>query len=173
MAELKELVNKERVRQRVCELAEEISRHYQGAGEPVVAICVLKGAFIFFADLVRRLSIHPELDFVRLASYGQDKSPGEKVLFSKDIETSVTGKHVLLVEDIVDTGRTMHYLTRVLQARGPRSVRICSLVHKQSRAEIVIPVDFCGFSLEKGFVVGYGLDYAEQYRQLDGIFELV
>ncbi|MFP4392305.1 MAG: hypoxanthine phosphoribosyltransferase [Desulfohalobiaceae bacterium] len=173
MAELKELVSKEQVRQRVSKLAEEISWHYQDAQEPLVAICVLKGAFIFFADLVRKLSVHPEIDFVRLASYGQDKSPGEQVLFNKDIETSVAGKHVLIVEDIVDTGRTMHYLTRVLQARRPKSVRICAMVHKQSRMEIVIPVDFCGFSLEKGFVVGYGLDYAEQYRQLDGIFELV
>lgn len=154
-------------------LAEEISSHYQALPDPVLGICVLKGAFIFFADLVRRLPITLELDFVRLASYGHEKTPGDKVLFSKDIETPVQGKHILLVEDIVDTGRTLHYLTQVLKARGPKSVRICALVHKSSRTEVEIPIDFCGFSLDKGFVVGYGLDYAENYRQLEGIFELV
>ncbi len=154
-------------------LAEEISSHYQALPDPVLGICVLKGAFIFFADLVRKLPMRLELDFVRLASYGREKTSGDKVLFSKDIETSVQGKHILLVEDIVDTGRTLHYLTQVLQARGPKSVRICALVYKSSRTEIEIPIDFCGFSLDKGFVVGYGLDYAEHYRQLEGIFELV
>ncbi|WP_034621100.1 hypoxanthine phosphoribosyltransferase [Desulfovermiculus halophilus] len=157
---------------RVSELGAAIDHAYSRAQAPLVAVCVLKGAFVFFADLIRQMQTPLELDFVRLASYGQQTTRQEKVHFSKDIEVSVQGKHVLIVEDIVDTGHTLAYLKQVFQARRPSSIAVCSLIHKTGRREIDLPVDFYGFALDKGFVVGYGLDCAEAYRQLDAIYEL-
>ncbi len=172
MGSLKTVYSKEAIQERVETLGREVSERYRDAAEPVVAVCVLKGAFMFFADLVRCLDFDPELDFVRLASYGQDTISQGKVLFSKDMEVSVQGKHVLIVEDIIDTGYTAQYLTKVLSARNPRSIAFCALVDKASRREVDIEIDFVGFSLEGGFIVGYGLDYAENYRQLSSICEL-
>ncbi len=173
MPEFKLLFSPAAIQARVDELAAAISAHYGECREPVVAVCVLKGAFIFFADLIRKLKLEPELDFVRLASYGSQTSPSARLLFSKDMEINVKGKHVLIVEDIVDTGSTVHYLSNVLAARGPVSIRICSLIHKWERREAEVDLDFYGFRLEKGFVVGYGLDCAERYRQLQAIYELI
>lgn len=171
MSSLVELISPAAIDQRVRGLAREIDAAY--AGQPLVAICVLKGAFLFYADLVRQLTIEPELDFVRLASYGSEKSSSGKVFFTKDVETEVEGKHVLLVEDIVDTGRSMEYLVKVFEKRGAASVAICAMLDKSERREQQVKVDFVGFPLKKGFVVGYGLDYAERYRQLPGIYEVV
>lgn len=173
MPEFKLLFSRQAIEARVSQLAEAISAHYAECREPVVAVCVLKGAFVFFADLLRKLRLEPELDFVRLASYGNQTCPSERLLFSKDMEIDVKGKHVLIVEDIVDTGSTVHYLSNVISARGPLSIRICSLIHKSERREAEVDLDFYGFRLEKGFVVGYGLDCAERYRQLEAIYELV
>lgn len=172
MEQLKTIFPREAIQSRVEELAAAISEDYGGKTEPVVAICVLKGAFVFFADLIRELRFGPELDFVRLASYGKETSRGEKVVFTKDIEVSIANKHVLIVEDIVDTGNTVDYLARVLRTRNPKSVKICALVHKISRREVPVHIDFYGFKLTEGFIVGYGLDYAEQYRNLPNICEL-
>jgi hypoxanthine phosphoribosyltransferase len=157
---------------RVRELGAAIDQVYGKTMEPLVLICVLKGAFVFFADLIRSLKTPVELDFVRMASYGQQTTRQEKVHFSKDIEVPIQGKHVLIVEDIVDTGHTMAYLKKVFHARGPASVAICSLIHKTGRREVDLAIDFYGFRLDTGFVVGYGLDCAEAYRQLDAIYEL-
>ena len=172
MDQLKTIFSREAIQRRVEELAAAISEDYGCKTEPVVAVCVLKGAFVFFADLIRELHFGPELDFVRLASYGKETSRGEKVVFTKDIEVSIADKHVLIVEDIVDTGNTVDYLARVLKTRNPRSVKICALVHKTSRREVPVNIDFYGFKLTGGFIVGYGLDYAEQYRNLPNICEL-
>ena len=172
MSQLKTVYSRDVIQERVQALGQEISEGYRGVSEPVVAVCVLKGAFIFFADLVRCLDFDPELDFVRLASYGQDTVSQGRVLFSKDMEVSIHGKHVLIVEDIIDTGHTAQYLKRVLQARSPRSIAFCALVDKASRREVDVKIDFVGFSLTGGFIVGYGLDYAESYRQLSSICEL-
>jgi hypoxanthine phosphoribosyltransferase len=172
MSTLKTVYSREDIKQRVEALGREISERYRSVSEPVVAVCVLKGAFIFFADLVRSLDFDPELDFVRLASYGQETVSQGRVLFSKDMEVNIQGKHVLIVEDIIDTGYTAQFLTRVLQARNPLSVAFCTLVDKASRREVDVKIDFVGFSLAGGFIVGYGLDYAEQYRQLSSICEL-
>ncbi len=172
MNQLRPIFSRDAIRQRVEDLAADISKHYRYGAEPLVAVCVLKGAFVFFADLIRELQFGPELDFVRLASYGKETSRGEKVVFSKDIEVSIADKHVLIVEDIVDTGNTVDYLARVLQTRNPKSVKICALVHKVSRREVQLRIDFYGFKLSEGFIVGYGLDYAEQYRNLPNICEL-
>ncbi|MBD5538773.1 MAG: hypoxanthine phosphoribosyltransferase [Desulfovibrio sp.] len=142
--------------------------------EPLVAVCVLKGACIFFSDLVRCLqNRNLELDFLRIASYGTATVSSGAVLLSKDVDTDIRDKHVLVVEDIVDSGRSMRFVLDELAARGPRSLRIAALVNKTGRREREVAVDFSGFSLDTGFLVGYGLDYAERYRALPGIYELV
>ena len=169
--ELKVIYAQRDIQARVQELGAQISRDY--SSEPLVAVCVLKGAFVFFADLMRALSIEPEMDFVRLSSYADQTSTTGKVIVSRDMEISVEGKNVLIVEDIVDTGYSISYLTKVLGARKPKSIKVCALLDKRERREVDIHVDYPGFVLEKGFVVGYGLDYAEKYRNLDGIYELV
>lgn len=168
---LKTVLTEEQISKRVGELAADISAHYRD--EPLVCVCVLKGAFMFFADLVRRLTIDPEIDFVRLASYGDKKSRSDEILFTKDMEVSIKDKHVLIVEDIVDTGHSMDFLTKVFQERRPRSVKICALVDKWARREIACGVDFPGFSVQDGFLVGYGLDFAERLRNLSAIHEIV
>lgn len=156
---------------RVGEMANAIDSAY--GGEPLVAICVLKGAFIFFSDLVRSLA-NPllEVDFVRLASYGMNSASSKHIIFSKDIEVDILDKHVLVVEDIVDSGHTMRFLLDQLTPRRPRSLAIAALVDKQERREADVDVAFSGFCLPAGFIVGYGMDYAEHFRGLPDICEL-
>jgi len=169
---LKVVIDSETLHRRVAELGAEVSAHYQG--KPLVVVCVLKGAFLFFADLVRHITNDSlEIDFVRMASYGGGTSRGRQTIFSKDMEVDVAGKHVLLVEDIVDTGHSVEFLLEVLEKRGAESIRICAAVDKHERREVDLTVDFAGFPLQKGFIVGYGMDYAEKYRELDAVYELV
>jgi len=169
---LKTVIDSETLHRRVAELGAEISACYQG--RPLVAVCVLKGAFLFFADLVRHIKVEGfEIDFVRMASYGGGTSRGRQTMFSKDMEVDVTGKHVLLVEDIVDTGHSIDFLLQVLQKRGAESIRVCAVIDKHERREVALTVDFAGFPIQKGFIVGYGMDYAEKYRELDAVYELV
>ncbi len=165
------LIPAEAISARVVELGGEISARY--AGQPLVAVCVLKGAFHFFSDLARRLACSPELDFLQLSSYGAGTSSSGRVLFRKDMDVSIEGKHVLVVEDIVDSGRSMEYLLGVLQSRGPLSVALAACIDKRERREVPVTVDFPGFTLKEGFVVGYGMDYAEQYRELPYVAEVV
>lgn len=164
------IIDQEAIALRVRELGASISTHY--GDEPLVMVCVLKGAFIFFADLVRAMSIDPEVDFVRLASYGAQTSRKERILFSKDMELSIQDKHVLVVDDIVDTGHSAHYLLNVLRMRGAKSLRVCAMIDKRERREVDVTVDFPGFVLSEGFVIGYGLDYAERYRHLPAVYTL-
>lgn len=168
--EFVKLFDRAQIDARATELGREISALY--GEEPLVCVCVLKGAYAFFTDLMRNLTIHPQMDFVRLSSYADQTSRQSKMVFSKDMEIDIRDKHVLVVEDIVDTGHSMKFLTKVLEARGPKSIRIAAMIDKNERREVDIQVDFVGFSLEKGYIVGYGLDYAEQYRELDGIYHL-
>ncbi len=171
-AELKTVIDSATLQKRVAELGAQISAHY--AGQPLVAVCVLKGAFLFFADLVRHIKNDAlEIDFLRLASYGGGTSRGGRTTFSKDLEVDVAGKHVLLVEDVVDTGHSVLFLLEQLAGRGAKSVRVCTAVDKHERREVDLKVDFAGFPLQKGFIVGYGMDYAEKYRELDAVYELV
>ncbi|MDR2696683.1 MAG: hypoxanthine phosphoribosyltransferase [Deltaproteobacteria bacterium] len=170
--ELRQVYGEEQIRTRVAELAAEISGLYDG--EPLVVVCVLKGAFMFFSDLARCIQgPQVEVDFVRLASYGRSATPARTVSFMKDVELSLAGKHVLIVEDIVDTGHTMDFLLRQFAARGTRSLRLAVMVDKRERREVPVHADFTGFALSGGFVVGYGLDYAERYRELPAIFEII
>lgn len=170
--ELRPVFTAERIAGRVRELAAAIDARF--GQEPLVVVCVLKGGFVFCSDLVRCLkNPHLELDFVRLASYGKSDVSSGHVHFGKDVEISISGKHVLVVEDIVDSGRSMRFLLEQFAARQPRSLALAALVSKRERREAEVVVDFTGFDLQQGFIVGYGLDYAEQYRALPGIYEIV
>ncbi|MDE5832001.1 MAG: hypoxanthine phosphoribosyltransferase [Desulfovibrio sp.] len=157
--------------ERVSAIASEINRVYKD--QPLVAICVLKGAFMFFGDLVRALD-RPDLevDFVRLASYGKSAVSSGHVRFNKDIEIDIRNKNVLVIEDIVDSGRSMRFLLDQLSVRAPASLSLAALVDKKERRIEEVRVDFGGFVVPSGFLVGYGLDYAEKYRSLPDICEL-
>ena len=168
-ANLHELIPAERIRARVAELGAQISADYQG--EPLLLVGVLKGAFMFLADLARSISLDTRIDFVRLSSYGMKAAP-QGLTFSMDVSLPVAGAHLLVVEDIIDTGRSMAFLLERLRALGAASVRCCTLLDKTSRREVEITADYAGFQVHDGFLVGYGLDYAEGYRGLAGIFEL-
>lgn len=163
------LYSSEAIQERVQAIAKEINAHYKD--ESVVAICVLKGAFMFFSDLVKHLTCNPELDFIRIASYGQHAESSRNIVFSKDVDVSLVGKHVLIIEDIIDTGHSMEFLFQNFKERGAASLRLAVLVNKGERRECPITPDFVGFTLPKGFIVGYGLDYAERFRELPAIYE--
>ncbi len=154
----------EEVESRVHELAEEISRDY--AGREFTMLGVLRGAFIFIADLMRHLTVPCSVDFMAFESYGAATETSGVVRLTKDLDESVTGKHLLVVEDIIDSGRTLHYMLQMLEAREPASISICTLLQKPSRREVDIDVRYCGFSVPDEFVVGYGLDYDQRYRGL-------
>lgn len=163
--------SKDLINHRVKELGEQIGRQY--GSNPLVAVCVLKGAFMFFSDLVKNIpDRNLEIDFVRLASYGKNSVSSKHVIFNKDVEVDIFNKHVLIVEDIVDSGHTMRFLLDQFAARRPLSLRIAALIDKHERREADISVDFTGFKISSGFLVGYGLDYDERYRALDEIYEI-
>lgn len=168
---LKCILSAETVRSRIKTLAEEINKDYEGKAELVV-IGILKGAFVFMADLVRMISVPVKVDFIRVSSYGLQSESSRNIQVTKDIEIPVEGKDVLVVEDIVDTGLSLDWVVKYLERRNPSSLRVCVLVDKTERRECSVKVDYCGFKVEKGFLVGYGLDYSECYRNLDGIYEV-
>jgi len=162
------LFTKEVIEKRVCELAETISRDYEG-GELIV-IGVLKGAFVFMADLIRCLSIPCFIDFVKMGSYGAGSVSSGKVVMTKDIDISIERKDVLIAEDIVDTGLTLSSLVNLFRERNPRSVKVCALLDKRQRREVPFEADYVGFTIEDGFVVGYGIDFNEKFRYLPEIY---
>ena len=149
---------------RVTALGEQITQDY--AGEPLHCICVLNGAFVFMADLVRAIDLPVTMDFLSVSSYGSRTESSGEVRLVKDLDTSLKGKHVLLVEDIVDTGLTMKYLLGYLHGRGPLSVKVASLLSKPSRREVEVPIDYLGFEIEDSYVYGYGLDKAHIGRNI-------
>ncbi len=159
------LISEQQIQQRVSELADQISKDYTGKGE-VVLIGVLKGAFVFLADLARRLSIPRTIEFIALSSYPGASVASGAVRLVMDLRESIENKHVVIVEDIVDTGRTLAYLVELLKARDPASVRTCALVRKKERHEVDVAIDYLGFDIPDEWVLGYGLDYAEQHRTL-------
>ena len=158
------------IRARVRELAQAISRDY--AGRNLLLICVLKGAAIFWADLCRALQIPCQSDFVAMESYGDSTAPLGRPRFTKAADVSLVDRDVLIVEDIIDTGHTIVRLRSVLQAQSARSVALCALLDKAERREVLTPIEYCGFVIPNAFVVGYGLDYAQQYRHLPHIATL-
>ncbi len=167
---LRRLFSKEEIREAVWRLGREIEEEYRGRCPILVGI--LKGSFIFLADLVRTLSIPVEIDFIRAASYGRDTISSGEVSILKDIELSIKGRDVLLVEDIVDTGITLQVICNHLREKGPSSLKVCALIDKKVRREVDVVVDFVGFEVEEGFLVGYGLDWGERYRHLPEIYVL-
>ena len=170
MPELIPVLSKNEIKKTVQNLGTAISSDYKNG--QIVMIGVLKGAFIFMADLVRQLSIPVQTDFICASSYGDKACSSGKVNFSKKIDIDVVDKDVIIVEDIVDTGLTLIYLIDYVKSLGAKSVKICALIDKQERREIDIEIDYAGHSIEEGFLVGYGLDYAEDYRNLPEIFNL-
>lgn len=163
--EPKELLSEAAILARVDELAAEISADYADKGN-VVLIGVLKGSFIFLADLSRRLTISRTIDFIAVSSYGKKSVRSGAVRMLMDARTPVDGRHVILIEDIVDTGHTISYLMGVMQSHNAASVRTCTLLHKPSRSEVEVPLDYVGFTIPDEWVVGYGLDYGERGRTL-------
>jgi len=159
------LISEQDIDARVDELAAQISSDYADEGE-LVLIGVLKGAFIFLADLSRRLTIPRHIEFLAVSSYEHGNVPSGAVRLVMDVRASIAGRHVLIVEDIVDTGHTLHYLIDMLESRGPASVRTCALLHKEHKTEVDIEVDYQGFAIGDEWVVGYGLDFAERDRTL-------
>lgn len=159
------LIDQDRLHARVAELAAEISRDYADVKD-LLLVCVLKGAVMFLSDLCRQLTIPHAIDFMAVSSYGASTESSGIVRIIMDLETSILDRHVLIVEDIIDSGRTLDYITRNLRTRGPASLRICSLLDKRERREIPIPVDYIGFEIPDEFVIGYGLDFVELYRNL-------
>jgi hypoxanthine phosphoribosyltransferase len=161
----KTLISEEALRRRVEELAREIDRDYQGA-ENLLLVGVLRGAYIFLADLSRRLTVPRSVDFIALSSYGQGTQSTGAVRLIMDLRSDITNQHVLVVEDIVDTGYTLDYLLRNFEARGAASVKTCVLVRKPDRAKVDVHIDYLGFDIPDVWVVGYGLDWADRFRAL-------
>ena len=159
------MISEAQIAARVSELATEISNDYADKS-PLVLVGVLKGSFIFLADLARRLTIPRTIEFIAVSSYesGSERSGAVRLLM--DVRGNIEHKHVLIVEDIVDTGHTLDYLIGMMRSHGPASVRTCTLLHKAESAEVDVPIDYSGFSIDDEWVVGYGLDYAERDRTL-------
>ncbi|MGE3268191.1 MAG: hypoxanthine phosphoribosyltransferase [Chloroflexota bacterium] len=158
------LVTEEQLAARVAELGAQITADYDG--KRLLLLGVLKGAVIFLVDLARQIQLSLEIDFMAVSSYGASTQSSGIVRILKDLEDSVEGQHILVVEDIVDSGLTLDYLLRTLAARGPASIKVCGLLVKERPRDLSIPVDYVGFTIPDRFVVGYGLDYAERYRNL-------
>ncbi len=165
MSEPVVLISEEEIQTRVDDLAAQISADYANADD-LVLVGVLKGAFIFLADLSRRLTIPRTIEFIAVSSYESGSKSSGAVRLVLDVRGNIEGKHVLIVEDIVDTGHTLEYLIGILGSHGPASVKTCALVRKKERAKVEVEVDYLGFDIGDDWVVGYGLDYAEQNRTL-------
>jgi len=158
------LIDEERLQERIRELGREVSADY--AGRDLLLVGVLKGAVFFMADLMRSLTVPCEIDFMAISSYGASTDSSGVVRILKDLDIDIVGRHVLVVEDIIDSGLTLSYLLRNLESRAPATLEICALLTKPARREIEVPVRYVGFEIPNKFVIGYGLDFAERYRNL-------
>ncbi|CAN2041685.1 Hypoxanthine-guanine phosphoribosyltransferase [Candidatus Magnetomoraceae bacterium gMMP-15] len=170
MSELIPVLSEEEIDERVSAVAKQISYDYKD--KDLILIGIMKGAFIFLADLVRKLSIPAQIDFIQTKSYGLSSSSSGTIAIVKDIEINVKNKDVLLVEDIVDTGLTLTHLIDYIKAFKPKSVKLCTAIDKKERREVDIKIDYVCHRVQEGFLVGYGLDYAENHRILPGIYHI-
>ncbi len=161
------LISREQLAERVQQLGEQITKDY--AGQDLVLVCVLKGSFMFTADLVRHIDLPVRVEFLGVRSYGDSTTSSGSVQVTQDLTRPVGGAHLLIIEDIVDTGLTSDFLIRQLTARNPASTKLCALLHKPARSQIDVPIDYLGFTIEDEFVVGYGLDVAQLYRNLPDV----
>ena len=168
MPSFRVLLSAEQIQKRIAEMGAEIDRDYPG-GEPVYLIAVLKGAFIFMADLSRAMKTPARIEFIGISSYGKGKTSSGQVQLTKDLDAPIEGHHVIIVEDILDTGITLNYLTKLMAQRKPKSLRIVTLLDKPERRQSPVKADYIGFTIPDEFVVGYGLDYAEDYRNLKDV----
>jgi hypoxanthine phosphoribosyltransferase len=167
---MKVLFRADEIAERVKQLGKEISEDYQN--RDLVMVGVLKGSFMFLSDLVRQIDLPMQLDFARVSSYTDSYRPAHEVKIMMDVETDIKEKDVLMVDDILDTGQSMHVFRAHLAQKSPASLRVCTLIDKTFRRSAPITPDFCGFRIKDGFIVGYGLDYAEKYRSLPDIYVL-
>ncbi len=158
------LIDEETLQRRIAELAREISTEY--ADKDLALIAVLKGSYMFLADLSRAMTCECTVDFLGVSSYGHRSSTTGVVQITSDLTAPIEGRDVLIVEDIIDTGLTMRYLLENLATRRPRSIKVCSLLHKPSRSKVEVPIDYVGFVIEDHFVIGYGLDYHDRFRNV-------
>lgn len=166
------MISEEEVDKRIREIGDQISKDY--AGKEVHLVCVLRGGSFFMCELAKRITVPVTLDFMSVSSYGMDTKSSGVVKIVKDLDDSIKGKHVIVIEDVVDSGRTLSYLLEMLKDRGPESLRLCTLLDKPDRRVVEVKVDYIGFEIPDEFVVGYGLDYAQKYRNLPyiGVVEL-
>ena len=169
------LISEQDVRSRIAELGQEITNFYQHKNihTPLVVVGLLRGSFMFMADLVREIHLPVEIDFMTTSSYGNAMNSNHDVRISKDLDGDIKGKHVLIVEDIIDTGYTLQKVRDILNLREPSSLTICTLLDKPSRREVDVPVDWVGFTITDEFVVGYGIDYAQRHRNLGYIGKVI
>ncbi len=158
------LITTEDIREKTTELARQITADYQG--RELLLVCILKGGLMFLADLMREICLPLEIDFMAVSSYGASTESSGVVRILMDLETNILGRNVLIVEDVIDTGRTLNYITQNLRTRQPASLKICTLLNKPARRVLDIPIDYVGFEIPDKFVIGYGLDYGEIYRNL-------
>ncbi|WP_210417052.1 hypoxanthine phosphoribosyltransferase [Brenneria corticis] len=160
------MISEQEVKARVTELGRQISEHYRDSGSDMVLVGLLRGSFIFMADLCRAIDVSHEVDFMTASSYGSGMSTTRDVKILKDLDEDIRGKDVLIVEDIIDSGNTLSRVSEILQLRSPKSLAICTLLDKPQRREVDVDVEWVGFSIPDEFVVGYGIDYAQHYRHL-------
>ena len=160
------LFTQEELREKVAAMGKKISEDYQNASEDVFCVGILKGAVVFYTDLVRSISLPVQFDFMIASSYGNETSTSGSVKLLKDLDYDVEGKHLIIIEDIIDSGTTMQYLMRILRERRPKSIKLCALLSKPSRRTADVHIDYLGAEVPDEFLVGYGLDYAEKYRNL-------
>jgi hypoxanthine phosphoribosyltransferase len=165
---LKRLFSKKDIKNAVKRLALSIKKDFKG--EKIVFVCLLRGSFMFTADLIRYINNPSKIDFIRASSYGHNMKSKGKITITKDLEENIEGENVVIVEDIIDSGLTLTYIRDMLLKRNPKSLKICALVDKRARREVEIEGDYVGFTIDDGFIVGYGIDYAEQHRNLPEIY---
>jgi hypoxanthine phosphoribosyltransferase len=158
------LITDDQIREKTAELGRKLTEDYRGKNP--LLICVLKGGLMFLADLMREIKIPVEIDFMAVSSYGDATESSGVVRILMDLDRNIRGRHVLIVEDIIDTGRTLAYIIENLRTRGPASIKVCTLLNKPARRVLDIPIDYVGFEIPDRFVIGYGLDYGEIYRNL-------
>lgn len=161
---IEQLISQEEIQSRVKEIGAQISKDY--AGEEICLICVLKGGIMFMVDLAKEITIPVTMDFMAVSSYGNEQVSSGIVKIVKDLDDPIEGKHVLIVEDIIDSGRTLHYLINMLKERNPASIEVCTLLDKPEQRLVDVPVAYVGFVIPDQFVLGYGLDYEQRYRNL-------
>ncbi|WP_425441271.1 hypoxanthine phosphoribosyltransferase [Salipaludibacillus aurantiacus] len=158
------MISESEIKQKVKELAEEIEKDFNN--EPVVLIAVLKGSFVFAADLMREMKGNVQVDFISVSSYGNQTETTGKVRLLKDLDSNITNENVVVVEDIVDSGLTLHFLRDHLHMHKPKQIKVCTLLDKPERRRVDLPIDYVGFVIPDEFIVGYGIDFAQKYRNL-------